>query len=262
MSDEEKKDTPEGEEKKDEEKKDDESKSEKGEEKSEKKETQEEATSTLAGDDSPAAQAEVKAVQGMNAGLNLLKSIDANRAKLVFIVGLIMFFLLSFIQNGKDASIKATISQKDRLNLKYDGDRPVPPVRPLRPDADWYDKGSKSDVYTSDMKDYKEAKEAYDKEYKKFMKEEVPAYKKAMAEYEHQMKIEKARNLHDIQNKLDRMRAYRYSWAYFRHLLKYLSILIMCVGAGALAFRGNDIEKGVSLFFLAYVVTSLLRFSV
>ena len=254
MSDEEKKDTSKEEQEKDTSKEETSSSKEKS------SSSKEETSSSSSTKPSGRPAAEVAALQGMQAGMSFLRAIDAPRAKLIFIVGLAMFFLLSFIQNGKEARISALQSEKNQLNLKYDGDFPTPPAPPLRPDADWYKDGEKSDAYTSDLKDYKEERKKYQETYKKYTKEDLPAYNKEKAEYNHKMNINRSKYLNSIERRLERKRVYRNSWAYFHHLLRYLSILIMALGACALMFHGSDMERAAALFFLSYAVVGLLRY--
>ncbi|RME03579.1 MAG: hypothetical protein D6805_05870 [Planctomycetota bacterium] len=192
--------------------------------------------------------------------IQFVQNLTPFQAKAIFLVGLFFYLLLSFIHHGATASYLEMLSQKDRMELKFNYG-PLPPKfkkkRPIKPRKSYYPKG-KEEQYKKDLETWQKEEEAFQKAKKKFEETYLPEHQKAIAIWKRDK--EYLQNDYDkILRQLQEKKAKRYSLAFLKHILLYFTLLMMAFGCSILLFKGNEYEKAISLFLLGYFLIDSVK---
>lgn len=200
-------------------------------------------------------------VSGVDGGIHFLRSVDVSRAKVIFLLGVMVYLLLSFIHYGKLASIKALESEKQRIeHLSGKPLLPPQPVDPInvKPQPSWYEAGENSKEFATDVDQYKEQEKVYQQKITDWKKKKR-GYDKALAQWTYKKAQMEREELPLIEEKIQQKRAYLHAWSYVNHCLRFVAALLMAFGCMVLIFHGNPYERAVALFILGYVVVGILK---
>ncbi len=213
-----------------------------------------EATST------PQEVIEAAMAETVEGGIDFLRSVDPSRAKVVFVMGVMIYLVLSFIHYGRLASLKALESKEARLYVAIPKPlKPTPPIPPLEPNPEWFAEGEKSPEYLKLKKQYDEDLKVYEKAMEEYRTKKLPQWQRQYQEWDHEMKKLIAEQKPVIEEQLKKKRAYLNAWAYINHIIRFIAALLMGFGAMVLLFHGNPYERAVSLFILGYILIGILK---
>ena len=208
--------------------------------------------------ESPSVTVEAALEETIEEGFDFLQSVDTDRAKVVFLLGVLIYFILSFIHYGKVAAIKSLESQIAQLYVKYPEPlKPAPPTPPLEPSPEWFVGGESSEEYIAAKKRAEQATKEYLKKLEEYRTKILPKWKKEHAEWEHKLNQLLVKEKPLLEAKLKEKKAHLHAWAYLFHIFRFFAAFLMAFGCTALLFHGNPYEQAVSLFILGYVLLGL-----